>query len=55
MRQLCLSVSIQASKKVAIVTKRYLKNRHNTVVFNWRCKSCYYINSLTLDKGLYFN
>jgi hypothetical protein len=42
-----------ASKKVAILIRRYAGNGYNAVVFNQRCKVCDRLGTLTLDENSY--
>ncbi|KAK4233423.1 zinc-binding domain-containing protein [Achaetomium macrosporum] len=42
-----------ASKRVAIVIRRYTRNGYNATVFNQRCKSCERLGDLTIDENSY--
>lgn len=42
-----------ASKKVAIVIRRYPRNGYNAVLFNQRCKICKQLGILSLDEKSY--
>jgi hypothetical protein len=48
----CSSVG-WGSKKVAMLIRGYPGNGYNAVVFNQRCKSCFQLGSLSLDKKSY--